>query len=1631
MSQVGFGRVYANRNITVAAPINYVEGKEYTLAFLQNAAGGAIVNFADIFKFENAVQGTVSEEPNAVTIFKITCMNDALFCQKQEGYLFTAKPVFTIDPVISADTLDVGGIIDTYEGLVTGQEPITYQYDMYRNGVLFDGKTHTITDADSLASIYSIVTATNAAGSTSKQSNTLQLPVLPITYEEGALELISRMNTVPDEDYSNDINEVYKDIGDILAKLDIVYGAMDTQENSVLNWCGNHHDGVLHGTVDFTPHFGFRGNGAGSTGAGGTFYISTGLTPLGSANFQQSDGLIGGAINDPGVTSGDRNRRIGGYSGPSSSMRITVLNNALNKINYRMQDAAAQLSNVNPIGSSMIGHYTLTRELGRADTVTLFKDAKVLRKKTAQAAANIADWTGGEIIFFAEAGWDGTNPKAVGSHATNMRMHLMYAGGGLTDAEVARLYFAFNKFYAARGVETLAVREPQGTFRMNINYSSYEVGTATGMVPGTSFSVPVASHFAYLASKGFERIRLPFRWIRMQPINNGALNEQYVDLIHQTIADIHANGMECVLDMHDYGAKGGSGLGKIGVDPNLTYAMYADVWTKIATEFASDAGLVAYDIMNEPSGMPIDPWYNAAQAAIDAIRAVDMTKEIIIEGVGYSSAYAWIVNGNDKLKHLIDPANKLVFSAHSYLDRDSSGTHFDWAEEVAAGDALDNGAVLDTNIGVKRLSVFGNWLLENGLKGDIGEMGAATDPNWLETLDNAIEYCETNKIGFTYWNTGPWYSNYPYSAGFAPPDRPQLAVITKYTDVVPDITYSLSGPEFGTTGQPSADFTLDVRGYITAPITITPSDNGQGGVFTPANRVIPAGFNHVTTFTYTPPANKVYQISTTNNGGLVNPPAVGFSTVDDLFKNSGTTPMNIIWLSKLKAGYLGPCLRLRRGSDNAEQDFNFTSIQLYAPLDIDAINTWRAGARVFVVKWYDQSVNKYHALPPRGWGGTDSPAAVNSDQPELVMNTLDGKPIVRWMPINTPFTGDITNASDTITNINIDTSNLQVGMGIGSSDLPSGNKFIVEILSSNSIRINVAAGKTKANAAITAQSGSRMDMRSPINGKTALSILTGFKTPKRTAQWKISWAMVENYNFPDGGQFGMQGQPSPEMFISEDEFHTYFGTFKAASVDGQKVYKDGLLVNKTNTSGSIPSIVFQYRQDANLGYFKFAPVYGTFDDIGTIICNGEMSAANLEAFQARFNLEYPTGLPAMPSAPVFNPISINTTVETPLPHCGINLAGMGFGGSAFYPTLAEADYLSTRGFNIARVSFKWERMQKVLGEPLDAAHLAKLKEVVLNNTNKGLMSLLDLHNYGQWKVSYPFTLNIAQDSVVITGLNTADIRVGYTVKAVLGSSTVIPDGAKVVSVDSPSQITIDTPALINATGATVTVYSGGNMTETGNTSTGAPSWEHLAEFWEMMAAEFKANPKVAFDLMNEPHTQTAVNMGNASQLCINRIRAEGFSGWIHVESGGSYSSAKDFVSSGAGAQAVLRTDPLNKLIFHLHAYFDSDNSGTHDTAAVGAGVGRLSTATAFARTNGLKLFLGEFGIAHTKQCLIEGAAALDYMKANSDVWVGWTGWSAGPAWPEDYYFKLEPGSMNAPIVDRPQIKMLYDRRIGY
>lgn len=145
-----------------------------------------------------------------------------------------------------------------------------------------------------------------------------------------------------------------------------------------------------------------------------------------------------------------------------------------------------------------------------------------------------------------------------------------------------------------------------------------------------------------------------------------------------------------------------------------------------------------------------------------------------------------------------------------------------------------------------------------------------------------------------------------------------------------------------------------------------------------------------------------------------------------------------------------------------------------------------------------------------------------------------------------------------------------------------------------------------------------------------------------------------------------------------------------------------------------------------------------------------------------------------------------------------------------------------------------------------------------------------------------------------------------------------------------------------------------------------------------------------------------------NQAAITAIRNIGAtSQYIFVE-GNSYSGAWTWTS--VNTNLVSLTDPYNKIIYEMHQYLDSDGSGTSDVCvSTTIGVERVTSATAWLKANGKKGIIGEFAGGANAQCLTAVKGMLDYMKANSDVWLGALWWGGGPWW-GTYIYAFEPPS---------------------
>jgi hypothetical protein len=110
-----------------------------------------------------------------------------------------------------------------------------------------------------------------------------------------------------------------------------------------------------------------------------------------------------------------------------------------------------------------------------------------------------------------------------------------------------------------------------------------------------------------------------------------------------------------------------------------------------------------------------------------------------------------------------------------------------------------------------------------------------------------------------------------------------------------------------------------------------------------------------------------------------------------LLDTVGVSAVRAYSMRKLRDAYAGSAIRIRRSSDDTEQDIGFSGENL----DTAAITTFVGANNAFVTKWYDQSGN-----------ADDAVQATTANQPRIVnagtIDTRNGLPAALW-PTNNNF----------------------------------------------------------------------------------------------------------------------------------------------------------------------------------------------------------------------------------------------------------------------------------------------------------------------------------------------------------------------------------------------------------------------------------------------------------------------------------------------------------------------------------------------------------------------------------------------------------------------------------------------------
>lgn len=180
---------------------------------------------------------------------------------------------------------------------------------------------------------------------------------------------------------------------------------------------------------------------------------------------------------------------------------------------------------------------------------------------------------------------------------------------------------------------------------------------------------------------------------------------------------------------------------------------------------------------------------------------------------------------------------------------------------------------------------------------------------------------------------------------------------------------------------------------------------------------------------------------------------------------------------------------------------------------------------------------------------------------------------------------------------------------------------------------------------------------------------------------------------------------------------------------------------------------------------------------------------------------------------------------------------------------------------------------------------------------------------------------------------------------------------------------------------------------------GGPSNEIFAELWSNIASYWKNESKIIFGVMNEPHDIPSITTwAETVQSAVTAIREAGATTQMILLPGTDYASAKTFVSSGSADALSTVQNPdgtFTNLIMDVHKYLDNDSSGNNAECVTNGIDEAWDPLATWLRANGRQALNTETGGGNVDSCVSYISQQIAYQAQQSDVILGYIGWSAG------------------------------------
>ncbi|KAJ9161124.1 Glycoside hydrolase family 5 protein [Coniochaeta hoffmannii] len=211
---------------------------------------------------------------------------------------------------------------------------------------------------------------------------------------------------------------------------------------------------------------------------------------------------------------------------------------------------------------------------------------------------------------------------------------------------------------------------------------------------------------------------------------------------------------------------------------------------------------------------------------------------------------------------------------------------------------------------------------------------------------------------------------------------------------------------------------------------------------------------------------------------------------------------------------------------------------------------------------------------------------------------------------------------------------------------------------------------------------------------------------------------------------------------------------------------------------------------------------------------------------------------------------------------------------------------------------------------------------------------------------------------------------------------------------------------------------------------GGPSNDQFVSLWTQLATKYASQPKLVFGLMNEPHDVPDIDKwADTVQAVVTAIRGAGATTQIILIPGNDWTSAQAMpTKSGPALLKVKNPDgSTDGIVFDVHKYLDSDNSGTHTECVTDNVDTAFSPLAKWLRTNKRQAINSETGGGNTASCEKYLCQQIDFLNKNSDVFLGYIGWSAGAFSPQTYELSEVPTKNGNSWTDTSLVKACFKK----